>query len=273
MSKLVGTYLLACAAVVGCEGDGCGGGGFPDAREVDAAPAGGTLSLAWTLTDTGGAPITCDQVGATTVTLLLRNRAVSGGQAEVLGCNSATGATPVLRPGTYDVRFELAGPGGLLSTATPQNGLVVRTGQDTALAPVTFAVVATGGLDLFVTANQAAGNCAPIANGGAGITATSIALNDSTGACEPITLTVGAGAGRPASTYVVDCANPVLAPCIENDQRLTAAGLPSGNYAIHVRGRVGATECYLNDDSLIVPALDRVLVRTLNLGKSTTPGC
>ena len=52
--------ILSTALVAACGG----GGGFPDAPPIDMPPPLGTFSLAWTVKDTGGNPITCDQIGA-----------------------------------------------------------------------------------------------------------------------------------------------------------------------------------------------------------------
>ncbi|MGN6104144.1 MAG: hypothetical protein ACTHU0_03500 [Kofleriaceae bacterium] len=264
--------VVATVAFVGC-GD-CDGGGFPDAAEIDGPPPGGTLSLAWTLTNANGQPITCDQVGAQTVTLLVRNLGAQGGQTEVFSCSSGMGVTPALAVGKYDVRFELvSGSGHALAMAPLQSNVEVRSGEQTRLSPVTFAVDAVGALALFITANQPGDNCGAIAASGAGITSTTITLVHNGGGCEPITIQVAAGAARPASTYTVNCASPVIAPCIDSDQRLTATDVPADGYAIHVRGKIGATDCYANDDLLQVPPLGGTVSRTLNLTRLTSPGC
>lgn len=267
--KCLRAVVLALALV------GCGsGGGFPDAMSDSPPPPGGTFSLAWSLTDTASAPVTCEQVGGLSVTLLLRNRAVMGGTTEVFSCGSGMGTTPPVAPGLYDVNFELTGINGLISTAPLQQGLTVTSGQDTPLQPVTFAVDAVGGLDLHFTANATGGNCAPAASMGAGITNTTITLERASGPCEPVTFDIAAGATQPASTYTVNCTAPALGPCIETDQGVTVTGVTSGDYIIRVRGKVGALDCYTNNDALKVPSAAGNLVRTLNLAhQATTPGC
>ena len=258
--------LLAVAfAVAGCGG----GGGFPSDAAIDSPPPGGKLSVAWSLTDTGGQPITCDDVGGQLVTMVLRNHNVQGASTEVLGCTSASGTTSTVVPGIYDVDFELHGLVGQLTTATQQQAVIVMSGQITELAPVTFVVDATGALELNLVTGKAT-NCGATSASGAGITGTTISLVHAGGACEPVTFTIS---GTPASTYTVDCASPVEAPCIEADQTLTVASMPSGNYAIHVRGKIGPTDCYQNDDLMRVPPLMKLLKQTLNLAKQTTPGC
>lgn len=254
---------LGALALVAC-GDG---GGFPDAPLPDSPLPGGTLSLQWSLTDANGAAITCERVGAQVVTLVLRNRDVSGASTEVFVCNSMAGTTPKVPPGTYDVAFQLQhGTYGLIGQATTQLGVVVESNQNTPLEPVVFAVDATGGLDLKLTANKPGGNCGPAPNG-AGITGTSITLtrgpNDT---CEPVTFTIS---GNPATMYTVNCANPTVVGCIESNQSITVMGVPTNTYRIHVRGKVNGVDCYTNDDPLMVPPAGNTLTRTLNLA----PGC
>jgi hypothetical protein len=63
------------------------------------------------------------------------------------------------------------------------------------------------------------------------------------------------------------------AGCIENDQKITATGLKTGAYQIHIMGNVGATNCFKNDDQFSVPPAGKNLTRTLNLGPTGQPGC
>ena len=268
--------LVLTVAVAGCGS----GGGFPDAPPIDSPPPLGTFSLAWSVTDTTGTGITCDQIGAQTVTALVRNRGVQGGSTEVFTCGTLMGTSQGVVAGTYDIGFELTGMGGdpatgLIATAQKQQGIVVKPGENTPLAPLTFAVDAKGGLKLNLSTNKPGGNCGATAAMGAGITGVSITLlHTGPGTCEPVTFAIAAGASRPAGSYTVNCAMPTLAPCIDADQQLSVTGVPSGAYQIHVRGKVGAADCWTNDDALPVPPLGRDLTRTLNLGfGAATPGC
>jgi hypothetical protein len=132
------TALIGLAASVGS--GGCSSGGFPtDAPEGDAV-APGTVTLAWSLTDRNGQPIQCDQVGAKTVSLELRNRTKLSGVAESFSCNNSPSTSQPIEPGLYDILFELHGVNVTLSTAPTQNAVMVSAGQDTLLLPVTFAV-------------------------------------------------------------------------------------------------------------------------------------
>lgn len=259
---------------------GCGdGGGFPDAPIIDAPPPPGTFSLAWTVSSTGGGAISCDQIGAQAVTAQLRNRAVQGGSTEVFTCSTLMGMSQALSPGIYDIGFDLNGVGGdpvtgVIATAPIQMGIEIMSNQNTVLMPLAFAVDATGGMRLKITSSATAGNCAPVAQQGAGIATNSITLTRvSDGVCAPLTFNVSAGTmGGTAGTYVVDCASPAVTPCIERDQELTVAGVPSGTYAINVRANRMGMECFTSVDQLPVPPLGRELVRTLNLA-SVSPAC
>lgn len=258
-----------------------GGGGFPDAPPIDSPAPKGTFDLAWTLKDTGGNAITCDQIGAQTVTVLTRNRAVQGGSTEVFTCGTFMGVSQGLTAGTYDMDFELDGLGGavgtgLIATSPKQMGVIIQSGENVTLTPLAFAVDATGGIKLNITANQTGGNCGAVASNGAGITGMTIFLqHTTTGTCEPVRFTIAPNATLPGGSYTVNCAAPTVAPCIEADQQLSVTGVPSGGYQLHLRGRKGTADCWTNDDTLPVPPLGRDLVRSLNLAAapSGTPGC
>ncbi|HEU4727896.1 MAG TPA: hypothetical protein VFT22_08415 [Kofleriaceae bacterium] len=269
-SSLVALALVALA-LVGCSG--CGGdGGFPVDAPADAA-ARGTVSLAWGLTDLNGMPIQCDQVGASTVTLELRAHDQATGAVDSFSCANSPSTSRPLVPGIYDVSFELHGGGDTLATTLDQFGVVIQDGKDTRLDPITFIVDADGGLVLSLASPPATSNCASPATGGAGITGMTITLVHASGACEPVTFVHTKG-GTTLGPYTVNCTSPAIAPCIEGDETLTVPSLPSGPYFIHVRGQVGAVDCWKNDDSIQVPPQSKSLVRTLNLALQTdTPGC
>lgn len=264
MTSLRLSVLLALAA--------CGGGGgFPPDAGPDAPTPGGRFQLAWSVTDTAAAPIACGQVGAQVVTIALRNLSAAGGLTEAFTCNSGMGTSSPIPPGFYELRFSLNGLAGELATAPSQINVEIKANETTVVTPVTFAVDATGGLELLLAANQTTSNCGQPAAMGAGITALTLALEHTDGSCEPVTFNVSAGATQGAFSYTVDCANPPLSVCIENDQKLTVGSLPSGNYRMRVRGQVNGTLCWTNDDTLVVPPLSKVLKTTLNLAKQN--GC
>lgn len=269
--------ILSAALVAAC-GDG---GGFPDAPPIDMPAPGGTFNLAWTVKDTAGNPITCDQIGAQAVTVLTRNRAIQGGSTEVFTCATLMGTSQSLIAGTYDMDFELDGLGGapstgLIATSPKQMGIVIQSGENVTLMPLAFAVDATGGIKLNITANKPGGNCGSVGSNGAGITGVTLTLqHTSGGACEPVTFTIAPNATLPGGSYVVSCMSPTVAPCIEADQQLSVTGVKSDGYQLHVRGKVATADCWTNDDTMPVPPLGRDVIRTLNLAAAPmgTPGC
>jgi hypothetical protein len=136
--------------------------------------------------------------------------------------------------------------------------------------PISFAVNATGGLALSLTAlGVTAGNCETTANSGAGIDQFTITLEKTSDlSCAAVTFAVSAGATGTAGTYVVNCGTPTTVGCLNADQILSVANVSSGGYRVHIRGR-SAPDCYVNNDTLQVPALGMTLTRTLNLAKTT----
>ena len=269
-------YLLAAVAAAPLLlSAACGdGGGFPDAKPIDSPPPVGTFSLAWSVTDANAQPVTCDAIGAQAVTATLRNPDIEGGFTEVFSCASLTGTSPGIAPGMYRVDFDLNGATTVLATSAQQM-IEIKSGQNTALAPATFAVDATGALALTLNSNKPAGNCST-AMGGAGITNMTVTLEKTSDlSCAPVQFAVSAGASGTAATYTVNCTTPATLPCLNADQALTVAGVASGGYRIHVRGRTAVPgDCYINDDTIPVPALGMTTTRALNLAIATgAPGC
>jgi len=241
-----------------------GGGGFPVDASDPPPPPKGKFSLAWTVTDVADQTIPCAQVGANFVTVSLRNRDVQGGSTEVFSCASLM-ATSLLSftPGIYDLAFELSGTAGLLATAPAAKGIEIKANETTAVDPITFVVDATGKLALTLETGVANGNC----GGGAGIATTTITLEHTGAACEPVTFDISGG-----GTYTVNCTTPQVAGCIDHDKTLSVATLPSGSYRISVKGTVNANDCWTTTPTLIVPPLGNTLTQTLNLTHQTT-GC
>jgi hypothetical protein len=261
--------LAGLTGVVGCGDDG----GFPHDAPMQDTPAHGTVSLSWSLHDLNGQPIQCDEVGASTVSLQLRARGEATGAAESFTCTNSPSTSKALEPGTYDVLFELHAGSATLAVAPDQNGVVIEDGMDTALAPITFVVDAQGGLVLSLAAPPATTNCKAPSLMGAGINGVTITLMHAAGGCAPVTFVHKKGAVTLAP-YTVNCSSPAVAACIENDETLTVPSLASGPYTIHVRGKIGAVECWKNDDALQVPAQGKSLTQTLNLAFQTgTTGC
>lgn len=268
MGLRIDLAITLVAAVTGCGG----GPGFVDAPP-EAAPPGGTFTLTWAVTDATGKPITCEPIGATNVAIELISHQSGNGFTDSFGCASGTGTSRELAAGTYDVLYTLEGKSGTLASGLQQLNQPIVSAQSTTLDPVTFAVDAQGALALHVNSLKTGGNCGAVSKMGAGITGVTIALQHSPGGCEPLTFTISPGATQPGGTYVVNCASPVVAPCIENDQALTAAKVPADHYQIKIRGKIGATDCWANDDQFDVPPLGKTYSQTLNLQKLSNPGC
>lgn len=268
---LVASIAVAAAAASGCTG--CDDGGFPVDAAMPDATLRGTVSLAWSLTDLNGRPIQCDEVGATFVFLELRSKSTLSGTVASFSCGNSPSMSPPLEVGAYDIRFELHGPALTSVPAPMQSDVVIAANEDTRLQPVTFAVDTTGQLVLGVTAPPRATNCGGTSMMGAGITTMTITLVRGDGGCAPVTFVRTRGSTT-VGNYTVNCSSPQVSSCIENDETLTVASLPSGPYTIHVRGKIGAADCWANDDTFSVPAQGKARVDTLNLAfKSGTPGC
>lgn len=251
-----------------------GGGGFPDAPVPDAAET-GTFSLAWSVVDQDNAPLPCGRIAAQSMTVLAHDKQGFGGSSQGFTCKDGAGTSGQVPIGLYDIDFELSGTFGLLAQAPSQMSVAIHSNQDTQLDPVTFQVQATGGVALQLDSGNANGNCAPTANGGAGIEQFTITVERTSDlTCAPLTLNISQGATRPAGTYTVNCNMPVVTGCIEADQVLTATGVDSDGYTLHIKGKIQSKDCYLNDDSIQVPPLDITLSRTLNLVQQTqVSGC
>jgi hypothetical protein len=103
------------AGVAGVAGNGgagttgIAGGGAAGTGACTGAP---TVHVAWTIADaTTGAPLTCDQVGATTVEMFL-----DAARSE-FSCSADAGTTAALMPGTYTPRVLLTGSEGAMVVA------------------------------------------------------------------------------------------------------------------------------------------------------------
>ncbi|HEX5060902.1 MAG TPA: hypothetical protein VFV99_16155 [Kofleriaceae bacterium] len=267
MSRLMCGLWFALAA--------CGGGGgFPDAPESDSAGPTGTFSVTWSVVDQNSQPISCDTVSAQAMTVLAHNLAIEGGSTQIFSCNTGMGMSQGLAPGDYEMNFELSsGMFGALGMAAKQAPVAITANANLELAPVTFQVEAHGGIALKLATGKP--NCDAVSAGGAGITAMTITLNHNSDlTCEPITLSISDGVTQPGGMYTINCTTPMTRVCIEENQTITAMGVPSDSYTIRVKGYVGANLCYLNADSIQVPPLNKLLLGTLNLGQQTqTPGC
>jgi hypothetical protein len=268
---LLGWAGLIALAVGGCSG--CDDDGFPIDAPAPDATLRGTVSLAWSLTDLMDHPISCEDVGASFVSLELRSKSSLSGSVASFACGNSPSMSSPIDVGTYDVGFELHGSTLTAVSAPNQNAIVISPNQDTRLTPVTFMVDTSGQLVLGLTAPGRTSNCKPASLGGAGITGTTITLLRGDGGCAPVTFVRTRGATT-LEPYMVSCSPARVTTCIENDETLTVTSMPSGPYTIHVRGKIDAADCWANDDSFAVPAQGKARIDTLNLAfQSGTPGC
>jgi hypothetical protein len=259
--------LIALATWSGCEG--CDGGGF-DAGGPDLGAAVGRFSLSWSVIDqTSSQPVNCDQLDPN-ATVFVEAVREGTGAVESFACRNLQGTslTPLF-PGTYSFTYELHVGGVTIATASGPSGIVIGPGQQVQLAPITFQVDASGRLELRLRAG-ASENCI----GGAAITGFTLSLQHAgapgdTG-CVPVVFVLSGGGTYNAS----DCSTPSSTRCLAADETLTVASLPAGAYQIHVRGKKGSLDCWINDDVLRVPPQSALLSQTLNLAlQSETPGC
>ncbi len=263
-------YVVVLALVAGC-GDA---GGFPDAAVPDAPPT-ATFSLTWSVVDGDNQPVDCDRIAASSMTVLPHNKVFEGGETQIFGCDTGMGQSQDVVAGFYDMDFELSGASGLLATGTPLRNIEIPAGTNTVLPPLIFQVQADGALALKLASNRTAGNCAA-PTGGAGIDGVSIGvIRTRDSACLPVTFNISAGLTEPAGVYTTSCPQlDYIGGCIDSDQTLSVSGVPSDTYQIRVRGKIGATNCWLNNDTIQVPPLGQTLTRTLNLAhQSQTTGC
>jgi hypothetical protein len=259
--------VIALATWSGCEG--CNGGGF-DAGGPDLGATVGRFSLSWSVIDeTSSQPVNCDQLdpNATVFVEAVRD---GTGAVESFACRNLQGTsmTPLFA-GTYSFSYALHVGGATIATASGPSSVVIGPGQQIHLAPITFQVDATGRLELRLRAG-ASGNCA----GGAVITGFALSLQHAGGpgdtGCAPVVFALSSGTTYNAS----DCTAPAVTRCIAADETLSVASLPAGTYQIHVRGKKGPLDCWINDDMLRVPPQGALLSETLNLAlQSEMPGC
>lgn len=248
---------------VGCDSEH----GFPDARIPDAMVPGGTVSLSWTVTDTNdAAAITCDEANATTVTVTLREEGASSGFPDPFNCSSGQATTQPHPPGTYVLGFELRGPTGQISTAPGQNGIEIRSGQDTPIGAIDFPVDAQGALTLNVAAANVMSNCGLIADMGGNIDAITFELErDAT--CVPFDYTINATPGTTTCP-------PTPVACFEPTDDIVAAVLDSGRYQVRATGLIGGAECWVGTQEIRVPTAGGSAQFQVNMAyQPTVVGC
>ncbi len=247
----LGAFVWMAALGISCGDDT----GPPDARRIDGEPEGGTVSLTWAITDPDGVPVSCANVGATSLALSLVPTDQPFGVTDVLSCGSLEGTSRAIAPGSYNITAEL---GGVTAEDVVFANVEVVSGADTPIGNAGFEVVVEGGFEFRMLAGSV-GNCVPLASGGAGLTSVQIVLDDVDGTCVPVTFDIAAsnaGGGGVAGTYTTNCTVPSSFPaCIAEDQTLTVAPtVPSGTYRMTITGFVDANACWSRNPQFNVPA-------------------
>lgn len=251
-----------CLALAACDE----GTGFADARPVDATPLEGTISMTWSLSDDGGDPVTCADVGGVTVTVGIRPSDSPTGVAEVFGCESLAGTSTSMPPGEYDLTFALVAAGGVqLATLPVRRGVEVLPGADTPIGALAFSLDASGVLSLTIDVDPE-GNCVDVGSGGAGVEQFVVTVSRA-GVCEATTLTLGAG-----GTYTTSCPGGDATACFPASDAVTAS-LPSGTYQINARGLIGGLLCREGNRTVTVPTGGATRAFTMGLAAIATPGC
>ena len=236
-----------------------------------APPANGSISVTWSIQSLGGLPVTCEQVGAHSAALRLRNRSTSAIIATAFPCANSPGTAPIA-PGSYDVSFLLNDSSGVvLGTGSDQAGVSIASGRLTQLAPVIFTFGAPPKITVALKlATGTTANCRPASSGGAGITGNTIVLARTDDGCAPVVFTRQRGAEQ-RGTYQVNCSSPEIASCIEKDETLTTQ-LQLGSYTLRARGKIGGVDCWMRDDTIEVRSGSSV-TRTLGLMRTGGAGC
>lgn len=240
--------------------------GPPDARVIDATPAGGTISLTWRIADDAG-PLTCQQVLARDLNLTLTATDSVFSVSDILDCPTGAGTTRTVPAGTYNIQVGLGGVG--VAPITFQD-VVVHSGQDTPIGDVAFHLDALGGFS-FQAGTSTAGNCVDAASGGAGITAMQIAFATAAGTCVPVTLDLSGG-----GSYTTDCTTPAPTRCIDGSETISVAPtIVTGTYRMVITGFDNADACWSASPQFDVPAADVVKALPLQnlLEDTNNPNC
>lgn len=148
------SHLFLAALLLGA----CGGGDDDDddegtgddddgltgqdaAPQPDAGPPGGTISMTWTLYN-GEVVTTCEEAGASQVTVELVRQGEVTGEADVFNCAALRASTREIQPALYDMSVDLVDADGESLLAQPELkvGLDVKLGEDTPAGMILFGV-------------------------------------------------------------------------------------------------------------------------------------
>ena len=152
MHRYASRLILAAFLLGACGGDDDGGGGADDgaddgmvgqdaAPRPDAGPPGGTISMTWALYN-GDVMTSCDEAGASQVTIEMVRQGEVTGEADVFNCAGLRASTREIEPGLYDISVDLVNEQGdsLLTEPEQKYGLDVKLGQDTSAGVILFSL-------------------------------------------------------------------------------------------------------------------------------------
>lgn len=94
--------------------------------------------VSWTLV-ANAQTVTCAQVGALVVAVEVTSPTAGSGFVEAFTCANGMGTSRTVKPGTYDLAFELLGDAGSLGTL-PTQRLMLRAKEVAVATPLQFPV-------------------------------------------------------------------------------------------------------------------------------------
>ncbi len=245
--------LLSALALFPLSLAACGddGGAAVDASTIDAPVPAGTFSLGWTISD-GSATITCDDVGAVSLSVSVVEQSAGSGSVDAFTCAGGQATSRQFPPGTYDMTIDLRASGSrsLIDSPVQVRDIVITDGAVTALPDQVFTVVPTGGFSFSINSLASAGNCETVANSGAEIVGFEFVLEDKDGNCVDAAFNIDSG----ASSYTNNCTTPEAAHgCIDADKVISVNPFASGPYVLKVNGQItGPFDCYSRVSSFTV---------------------
>ena len=246
----------------------CGGGNdVPDAALPDVAPAPGRFSASWNIF-AGGVQIGCDDLDTAFIGVEIVAKDALIGISDTFGCSAGTAISDALEPGLYRIKFALFDRGAVVAEVPEFTDIELKRGQTTELAPMDFEIDATGQLALHVSTGGST-NC-----GVSGVGLESLTFNfEHGGACQALSANVTAGANDPAFAFAQVCPDPVATTCIELDQAMQFASVPSGQLHVTIDGFNGGNRCWFGDATVNVPTSGSLHSETLFLVPTSAPGC
>jgi hypothetical protein len=237
------------------------------------APPQGAASISWSIAGSGGRHQPCAAVGASSVTLLLHPRSGADAIAS-FPCADERGTTHLITTAAYDATLTLRSDTGAVIATGPTQSVTLDGSQTIPLTPVVFTVSSTGRLSLAMTTLGTDSNCGPLATRGAGITATTIAIERvDSHSCTPALLIRTRGDGASNGAYLVNCFRPTPTTCIERDESLTTGALAAGDYTVRANGLRENAVCWSAARTFTIPGGDAQANVALQLAPASNPGC